>query len=133
MLKLLLLTAVILTGQIFSPSIFAKDTPNSPLQDALKKRVSEHTITYQDAKTGETLGLYFGRFGNFDSYIPCEFDDGRWWVTKSGELCIEYRESKTPGFCLTPSIKENTLALMDEKGTVRIKGKYEPGNRLPLG
>ena len=46
--------------------------------NTLTQQFSDHTIHYTDKASGKQHSIYFGRFGDFEKYFPCQYVDGTW-------------------------------------------------------
>ena len=127
-------TKIILILVLALVLIFATgSTQASVLSDPARKPFADHTLKYKDKASGLDFSIYLGRFGDFERYFPCQFDHGKWWITKDGQLCIEYERKKFKGFCMIPKVEGETITLSSTKGKLQTTAQFLDGNKTPLG
>lgn len=119
----------LLTLAVAAP-VSADDTPEAV---ALESQLRGKTIIYTDAKSGEEHSVYFGRFGNFDRYVPCDFTDGYWKVTENGNLCLKDREGDEAEMCFKPTVTKQSVSWKEPDSIVTNVARLLVGNKLPIG
>jgi len=123
------LLAAMLAGGLPGSALARSDSSEADL----KRLFTDHTLVYRDRRTGEMNSLYFGRFGNFDRYFPCEFTDGTWWIGDGATLCLKDSSGNGRPTCLKPRIKGDAVTFFAPGGEVAMEAKLLAGNRLPFG
>lgn len=118
---------------IFSSPTVGDDTNNGSDPNKLKKLFSDHTIHYIDKESGKQHSIYFGRFGDFEKYFPCEYVDGTWWINEQGALCLKYSAGDQDPSCNKPVIDGSKVTLSSSTSETLLVAKIFEGNKLPFG
>jgi hypothetical protein len=105
----------------------------SSTKEAVSKQFTDHTFVYTDPVTKLETTIYLGRFGTFDRYVPCEFQDGLWSVTDDGRLCIIENDETIPPVCYTPRSENGAVTFIKPDGEIAFVSKLQKGFRLPFG
>ncbi|MDH5747931.1 MAG: hypothetical protein OEY85_01340 [Rhodospirillales bacterium] len=106
---------------------------SSSTQEAVSKQFTDHTFVYIDPVSKLETYIYLGRFGTFDRYVPCEFQDGLWSVTDDGKVCIIENDETIPPACYTPRTRNGAVTFLKPGGEVAFISKLQKGFRLPFG
>jgi len=105
----------------------------SAFTDSARKPFADHTLKYKDKASGLIFSIYLGRFGDFERYFPCQFDHGKWWVAKDGQLCIKFESKKFKGFCRVPKVEGKSITLSSTEGRSQTTAQFLDGNKTPFG
>jgi len=99
----------------------------------INKQFSGHTIHYIDQASGEQHSIYFGRFGDFEKYFPCQYVDGTWWINAKGALCLKYSTEDQHKWCRKPQIRGSKVTFSSSSNEILLTAKIVGGNKLPFG
>lgn len=99
----------------------------------INKQFSDHTIHYIDQASGEQHSIYFGRFGDFEKYFPCQYVDGTWWINTKGALCLKYSTEDQHKWCRKPQIRGAKVTFSSSANEILLTAKIVGGNKLPFG
>ena len=100
---------------------------------SIEKLLTNNSIIYTDGITGLETTIYFGRFGNFDRYVPCTFTDGDFKVSDAGEVCLKDREGAQTEMCFKPTISGNQVSWKVPDSRTTNVARLLVGNKLPIG
>ena len=100
---------------------------------SIEKLLTNNSIIYTDQITGLETTIYFGRFGNFDRYVPCTFTDGDFKVSGAGEVCLKDREGAQTEMCFKPTVSGNEVSWKVPDGRTTNVARLLVGNKLPIG
>ena len=100
---------------------------------SIEKQLTNNSIIYTDGITGLETTIYFGRFGNFDRYVPCTFTDGDFKVSAAGEVCLKDREGAQTEMCFKPTITGNEVSWKVPDGRTTNVARLLVGNKMPIG
>lgn len=118
---------------VFANFSAAGATPStSEGQHGIKNFLTEHTLVYPDKKGEENL-IYFGRFGTFDWYFPCQFESGTWNLDPNQVLSLTYDNSDFQSRQYKVARQDDGITLTEPENDSTTAGKLIAGNRLPFG
>jgi len=100
---------------------------------SIEKLLTNNSIIYTDGITGLETTIYFGRFGNFDRYVPCTFTDGDFKVSGSGEVCLKDREGAQTEMCFKPTISGDEVSWKVPESHTTTVARLLVGNKMPIG
>ncbi len=100
---------------------------------SIEKLLTNNSIIYTDQITGLETTIYFGRFGNFDRYVPCTFTDGSFKVSDAGEVCLKDREGAQAEMCFKPAISGNQVSWKAPDSRRTNVARLLLGNKMPIG
>ena len=100
---------------------------------SIEKLLTNNSIIYTDGITGLETTIYFGRFGNFDRYVPCTFTDGDFKVSGAGEVCLKDREGAQTVMCFKPTISGNQVSWKAPDSRTTNVARLLLGNKMPIG
>ena len=93
----------------------------------------DHSLVFADT-AGQEQVYYFGRFGNFDWYFPCEFESGSWTIDADRVLHLTYDNPDFAPRELNLSRNGGGLTVADARGRMGpTAAEIAAENRLPFG
>lgn len=128
-----------LVGIVVSAAIVLVAGAGSAMADgpgderSIEKLLTNNSIIYTDEVSGLETTIYFGRFGNFDRYVPCTFTDGSFKVSDAGEVCLRDREGARTEMCFKPTISGNQVSWKVPDSRTTNVARLLVGNKLPIG
>lgn len=120
----------ILVAAALAASVVFANPPVQAATDALTPdSLSGNTLVWP-RPDGENTLIYFGRFGNFDRYVPCTFESGTWTLGPDRQLNLTYdRPSIEPQrFGLTK--QGDGVAMTAPDGSTFV-AELQEGDHLP--
>ena len=100
---------------------------------SIEKLLTNNSIIYTDEVSGLETTIYFGRFGNFDRYVPCTFTDGSFKVGDAGEVCLRDREGARTEMCFKPTVTGNQISWKVPDSRTTNVARLLVGNKMPIG
>ncbi len=111
----------------------ASRADGAPTAGELKNIFKDSTIVFMDHRTNLPTTIYMGRWGSFDKYVPCDFTDGNWRLSKRAEICFKDREGNAPETCLKLKFGAAQMTYSNDIGNPLATARLMRGNKLPLG
>jgi|GEM_PF-1267944 len=106
-------------------------------RDALTALFANKSIVYPYKESDENAVVFMDRFGGTETYVPCEFSHGTWWVSDDARLCWQDSQENNMGDpapnCFTPQVSGSDIKLTDATGALAVAGKLIEGSRIPTG
>ncbi len=106
-------------------------------RDALTALFANKSIVYPYKESDENAVVFMDRFGGTETYVPCEFSHGTWWVSEDARLCWQDSQENNMGDpapqCFTPQMSGSDIELTDASGALAVAGKLIEGSRIPTG
>lgn len=101
----------------------AADTPSAA-------ELTNNTLVWERAD-GEPAMIHFGRFENFDRYVPCTFESGGWSLDGEDKLALTYDSPLLDAqqYVLTRR-PEGTIAMSSPGGETFV-AELKEGDHLP--
>lgn len=100
---------------------------------SIEELLTNNSIIYTDGITGLETTIYFGRFGNFDRYVPCTFTDGDFKVSDAGEVCLKDREGARTEMCFEPTVSGSEVSWKVPESRTTNVARLLLGNKMPIG
>jgi hypothetical protein len=120
----------LLTGSLLTVGISAAHADTPPGSAGVSAaELTGNTLAWPDGKGGTNL-IHFGRFGEFDRYVPCQFESGAWQLGADRVLHLQYVNPQLAprDYVLSRDGSAVTLAAPDGETFV---AELQEGDRLP--
>ena len=88
-----------------------------------------NTLAWPDGKGGTNL-IHFGRFGEFDRYIPCQFESGAWQLGADRVLHLQYVNPQLAPRDYALS-RDGSALTLTARGGESFVAELQEGDRLP--
>ncbi|MEK9661985.1 MAG: hypothetical protein VW644_09655 [Alphaproteobacteria bacterium] len=111
-----------MTAAVATPAI-ASETPSAA-------ELTNNTLVWP-GPDGEPLMIHFGRFENFDRYIPCTFESGLWAIDGEGHLDLTYDNPRIAAQRYVLSGKPPAAITMTSPGGETFVAELKEGDHLP--
>ncbi len=122
------LTGLLLTA---GPPPASADQNGSGDPRGIKNFLTKHTIIYTD-KLGAKNSIYFGQFGSFDWYFPCQIESGAWKLDADQVLHLSYDTSTFEPKKYKLARTDEGITLSATESETKLTAEILAGNKLPL-
>ncbi|MEK9677802.1 MAG: hypothetical protein VW169_05350 [Rhodospirillaceae bacterium] len=131
-MRLIKLFAVLTIVAFLSAGTAWADEADKDYQGKIKNFLTEHTLLYADRQGGNNA-IYFGRFGTFDWYFPCQIETGNWTLSKDNVLHLEYDTVTFKPVTYRLTRDGDQVKLLNLADGSAVMSERQPENGLPVG